>query len=657
MQEVIAREIESVYKDLPNKIPHHLKHEISKSIYHQPISGVSHKQLTDRAFNILVTNLTGFGNVLSEEHEQALYELLMNYTKMIQGQAIGRLAFGLDTGMGKTESVVALITAIYRLGLDHVSILVCQSKVEGLCELKRKLLAMGVPEDKIGLTHSYDYDESKLVAGALPEGYASMPSTRRESRQFQLVTHNKVRGGRDILDFNTFDGESRSLVIWDESLLASDAYSITEAELNKAVHNFCVDNKHKPTHHGVIDYLTRAFAQIQAGFNQDEPSTIHLERLREDAQSHYRFLFSQSQDVYAAALIQLLDMSTEELRLLTTKDGRGVITYRLAVPKELNKVIVLDASWWIRELERLDETIQSTCHFIHPKLKRYDNLTVHQMLFSGSRHNLTTDMSGKAEQRKLSKEIAAVIHGVPIDEAVLIFTYKKRGGGVDFVKTLKSDLTRLGLDVDATVTVGDVTKPRINFLTWGSETSLNEYSYCSNVVLAGILHRSHVDIAAAMAGQSNDLSGDIQHADIKRVLDSEMAHLAFQALSRGTCRKVNNGYAAPMKAWIIHRSLDLRPILETVMSGCKWMPWEEVDPVNKGVIDRTAQSILVYLSSLDDSVSKLSTSQLKKLLKMHDVSKTSWTSALNKVVKLTNKWSLQARSIIRVDLHELYFPA
>lgn len=656
MQAVLDREFKSICDKLPEALSQAQKDEIAQRSYHHLINGVSHQQLTDMSFGILVNNLTGFGNVLSVEHKQALYELLMNYTKMIQGRTVGRLAFGLDTGMGKTESVVALMTAIHQLKLDHVSILVCQSKVEGLCELKRKLIAKGIPEDKIGLIHSYDYDEAKLVSGVVPEGCASMPSTSKaEQRQFQLVTHNRVKGVRDILEFNTYNDNARSLVIWDESLLASDAYSITEAELDKAVHNFCVDNKHKPTHQGVIDYLTQTFSAIQAGFSKDKSSTIQLAKLDSETLGLYRKLFSQSHEAYASALIKLLDMSMQELRLLTTKDGRGVITYKIAVPKELNKVIILDASWWIRELERLDGSISSDTHFIHPKLKRYDNVTVRQMLFSGSRTNLTADMSGKSEQRKVSKEIASVIKATPLDEAILIFTYKRRGQGVDFVSTLKSDLTKMGIDIDATVNVQGNLKPRISFLTWGSETSLNEYSYCNNVILAGILHRSHVDIAAAIAGQSDDLNGSLQHEDIKRVLDSEMAHLAFQALSRGTCRKVNNGYAAPMTAWVIHRSLDLKPTLESVMSGCKWLTWDEVDPVNKGVIDRTAQSILVYLDGLGDSISKLSTSQLKQRLNLSDVSKTSWTSALNRAVKLTNKWCLQSRSLIRVSLHDQYF--
>lgn len=660
MNAVIKHEVESINKTLPANFSEAVKAEIGYNFYHRPIKGVSHHKLTERAFSILVGNLNSYGNILSIKHKHALYELLMNYTKMIQGTTSGRLAFGLDTGMGKTESVVALITAIHELGLDHVSILVCQSKVEGLCELKRKLMAMGVPEDRIGLIHSYRYDPA--IESNLPEGYASLPCTPKDDhRQFQLVTHNRVKGGGDISKFNTYRDEPRSLAIWDESLLVSDSLSITELELRKAVHNFAADKELKADHAGLVKYLNESFAAIKAGFSQDSSVNIRLETLEPDTMTLYKKMLGKYFGEFKSVLTQLLDMSSQELKLLTTKDGQGVITYQIAVPKELNKVAILDASWWIRELERLDSSITSNTHFIHSHLKRYENVTIHQMQFSGSRSNLTADMSGRAEQRKVSKELAAVIKAIPSNQAVLIFTYKRQGNRVDFVQTLKADLKQLGVDTDATVDITRSnqieTKPRINFLTWGSETSLNEYSYCSSVILAGILHRSHVDLAAAIAGQSDDLKSDIQHRDIIRVHHSEIAHLMFQALSRGSCRKVNNGYAEPMKVWVIHRGLHLRPLIETVMGGCKWLEWDEVDPVNAGVIDRTAQTILSFLDGVNDTVSQLSTSQLKKRLELPDISKTSWTSALNKAMSVTKNWCLQGRSVIRVSLHDRLFSA
>ena len=48
--------------------------------------------------------------------------------------------------------------------LNHVSVAVAASKVEALCEMKRSLLEIGVPESKIGLIHSKRYDLAKVEA-------------------------------------------------------------------------------------------------------------------------------------------------------------------------------------------------------------------------------------------------------------------------------------------------------------------------------------------------------------------------------------------------------------------------------------------------------------------------------------------------------------
>lgn len=65
----------------------------------------------------------------------------------------------------------------------------------------------------------------------------------------------------------------------------------------------------------------------------------------------------------------------------------------------------MDASWWIRELQKLDTSItDDATKFINSGLKKYDYVTVHQMFSSGGRSSMTNDFSGSREQRKTSKE-------------------------------------------------------------------------------------------------------------------------------------------------------------------------------------------------------------------------------------------------------------
>jgi hypothetical protein len=273
---------------------------------------------------------------------------------------------------------------------------------------------------------------------------------------------------------------------------------------------------------------------------------------------------------------------------------------------------------------------------------------------------MTNDFSGSREQRKTSKEIATVIKSIPETEGILIFTYISRAGEPDFIALLKEDLTYYGINIEQTVKTkvkgSLIDVPRINFLSWGSETSLNEYSYCSNIILAGILHRSHLDLGSSILGQQGNLTKNLSHTDIKRIHDTELAHLAFQALSRGSCRAINNGYANPMKAWIIHSDISIKTILESVMTGVKWEIWDEIDSDNKGVIARATLNILAYLDNQSSDRPKVSTSVMRKELNLSSLASSTWTKALNSAMTKTKSWSLKDRSVVRVTDFELLFP-
>src|SRR5438552_100884 len=67
----------------------------------------------------------------------------------------GGTVLALPTGMGKTSAIAAFVAALHRLDIG-VAVAVAASKVEALCDLKRKLVRLGVAEAKVGLKHSLD---------------------------------------------------------------------------------------------------------------------------------------------------------------------------------------------------------------------------------------------------------------------------------------------------------------------------------------------------------------------------------------------------------------------------------------------------------------------------------------------------------------------
>jgi len=116
-------------------------------------------------------------------------------------------------GAGKTLGMKVWLAAAWELGTG-ISVAVSACQIEALCQIKDDLIKFGVPEAGIGLRHSYG-------------GAVRWPDTGEADRPFMLVSHARIRGRRDQELFREHRGKPRSLLIWDESLLATQADSMS----------------------------------------------------------------------------------------------------------------------------------------------------------------------------------------------------------------------------------------------------------------------------------------------------------------------------------------------------------------------------------------------------------------------------------------------
>lgn len=616
-----------------------------KYSYHNPINGICHWELTQLAFNTLLTILESYGNEPSLAHRKALYEIVESYTFMAQGVLTGRYAFPLATGLGKTQSIVAWLAALNYFNHNHISVAVCASKVEALCDLKRDLMKWEVPEDSIGLYHTYRYDKSRIGES----GFASLPSTDdHSSKQILLVTHNRVRGKCGPEKYNTFQGNPRNLLIWDESLLVSDTRAINYREVKGGVAWLKAVITGRDKRREVFEYLEACDELLSAELNRARkggpPKVIRLPEIPPSKLHDFKTSLGRHQAV--TPLRSLLDMSQTNQRIALTDQGGGVITYAVVVPRELQNVVILDASHTIRELVKLDTSIKQTnLGRYSENILSYENVTVHQLEHPSGRSTMTKAFSSsKRESRKLSLEITEVVKSIPKDEGIIIFTFKKRDREVNFEKILKRDFMADGIDINAKL--GD--RDRIVWLTWGNETSLSEFSYCSNVIFAGVLHRDHIEIASAIAGQKDDLLTPITTKLVRDVVRSEIGHCLYQAMSRGSCRIVRGGVTLPMNVWLIHRDSTIHELLEKVMPGVNWKVWlSKYVNQNAGKIDTLTLRIIAYLDGLPLTQWKVSTSKIKKELNLKDIPPTTFTLAVQSVCKQSG-WVIQDRSLTRL---------
>jgi hypothetical protein len=593
--------------------------------------------------------LQDYDNVLSDGHGEALIALVGLMTKMAQGELQGRWAFGLPTGMGKSLSIVSWVATLAVADAAHISVAVSCSKVEALCQMKRHMMEQGVSEDQIGLIHSHGQQ-------------ASMPSTGDADRQIMLVTHSRVRDGSKLGQFSHHKGKPRDLLIYDESLITTDSVGLAVRDLKGCIGFLAGKYEDSEKHQPLVTYLRSCLDMIQsklrelaveADSSKATEALVSLPPLECHLRDSFRITLGKSMVNYCA--VQLLDIGQAPIRVIYTGQG-GAVSYTVAVPKELENIIILDASHPVRRLIHLDSTIKDAekelpvVRRIAPlaALKRFDNVTIYQMFSGGGRSTMAADFGKPEKERKVTREIVEVIKKIPLDEAVLVFTHIPKDKLV-YERMLLDDLSKAGIDTKATVTFRGEHKPRICVLRWGSETSLNSHSYCQHVILAGIVQRSQVDLAAAYLGQTGDLTGSVSYEKVKELINSECTHVAYQAGSRGSCRDIVNGFARRMSLYLIHRDASIRTELQKVMPGATWKVWEKQygDP-GEGVVATTASRIAGYLETLPKEIDKVSTKAIKKEVpELAKVAKRTFSHAVQVVEELA-PWRTEGLSLVRM---------
>jgi hypothetical protein len=192
-------------------------------------------------------------------------------------------------------------------------------------------------------------------------------------------------------------------------------------------------------------------------------------------------------------------------------------------------------------------------------------------------------------------------------------------------------------------------RPRLNFLTWGQETSLNDYAWCKNQIQVGILHRSHLEIGGLMVGQAEDPLLEMNQEEIRGGVRSEVRHCFYQALGRTHARIVRNGVAGPTRIWFIDKNNHIREGLEEAgaLPGARWLEWKPQYLITEGKIEKIAKRIKDYLE--EKTISHISSIKLKRELGLQTVPKMTFTEALKEFLRSNWDWRLKGRSLIRFN--------
>ena len=262
--------------------------------------------------------------------------------------------------------------------------------MEPLCDIKRALMDNGVPDEDIGLLHSYTFDPDLIVPGQpLPARHASLPATTdNETKRILLVTHQRVQSAGSPSGFNNYKDEPRNLLIWDETLITSRHRSIDKTDIAKGIGYLAPDVQpggrltNNTALIETLDYLDAAMEIIDAeALDQRKTGRKPKPLTLPPATVEQLDLMLRTIKPWGATapLHQLLEVSQAPIRVVTVnKGGGGVIQYDIAVSPELRNVAILDGSAAILELVALDNTINMDPTF-EGNIKDYSNVTIHQI--------------------------------------------------------------------------------------------------------------------------------------------------------------------------------------------------------------------------------------------------------------------------------------
>jgi hypothetical protein len=618
------------------------------------------------AFELHRQRAESMGQVWSDGHAHAFRELHNAYVLTAAGIHLGRTAWPLAVGTGKTQSLVAFACVQARhvlAGREPRSLLICIERVDQGRDLYNEMVNAGVPAELIGVYHrktAREVAEEGLVPSVSEADACELP--------FLIATHAMMlKGDEFIAKVNTYREHERALVVWDESLIKSQGqhFDLARVEGAAAVLRSAVLDTQSAAFKDARDaatYIESCTARLREEFTKGlagtDPVTVELPRLSPEDETRYHAAIGDAlkgADMLwtggRKGLVEFLEHVQRPVRVIPYMErGRrvGVVHYLTRIPESLTRLIVLDASHNIRRLtSEHDSTLRVTP--INCKVKSFRDVAVRQVVRGAGRETLDKELPRK--DSSFTKRLDAVFTAIPSDEGVVVVTFKanqKRDArlGKTHADHVKRHLARLGIDHTAKLADG---RDRFVFLTWGQHIGVSEYAYCKHVVCVGVLRRDTLDVASCIVGQRNDLSAPhaADPAEVHEVVRSEMFHNIIQAAGRGACRTTVNGAASPMLLTLF--------CVETFPA--EWwqeaMPGVTVDEAHAGATERAAKqsaelkALQDALAGLPDVDRKVSTRTLRVIAGLQSMQADRFARLLTQVK--AEGWKREGRSFVRCE--------
>ncbi len=438
----------------------------------------------------------------------------------------------IDPGMGKTLSMSCFLRAwkdeefrpassvLVAVGrLDHIGALISNA---------------GLAQSDVAVVTS---DENVNALG-VPEG-------RHRSAPVMLTTHEMIRSRTRNTAFSDassfhFQGHSRTLRIWDETLVLAKGVVLRIDDLSALAKDYRQSNP------GLIAAV-EDWQQQLASLEPDRVVTVPSDFA--DLIPGY-FRKGRHNDTLRA----LSDLSGREV--LYVKDpgqGGALAGFSPGLPDDLMPMVIMDASGRVRPTYQLWDQHRGTLERLPDAVNDYSNLEVHLWQRGSGKVSMA-----RSEARATVVNAVAAIINQDATSKWLVVHYKDIAEIVDEL--------RLIVDHDA--------DSRVASLTWGMHDATNEYKDYENVIVVGQLTYGGLNVQALACGAAGSPLADLHAIDTTDFQWGEFQHNLLQALSRASVRKSVNGVAGRCKAYVIATPSEQtdRRVADT-FPGCQMVAW------------------------------------------------------------------------------------
>ncbi|AKO95243.1 hypothetical protein MALG_00024 [Marinovum algicola DG 898] len=396
-----------------------------------------------------------------------------------------------------------------------------------------------------------------------------------------FTTHAMVESRCKGRQFRTaeafhFQGEVRSVRIWDEAMLPGEVVSLDTDQLASLRDPLRLSH---PFLAGLIEDLE---SELKASGSAGCIAWPEVEEVTGVS------LFAAQRGLdqrHASYLDALYALSGRDVLLRKPHNAKTVISAldtRDAIPDDLAPVVVLDASGRVRETYAQWQRTTGKLVRLPSAKKSYRNLVVHVM------DKASGKTAWKSNAAELALEVARKIDSKPEEEWLVVYHKGAIGGCIP--EQIKGLL--------------ETNPDRVRFLNWGKHQGTNDYRHIRNVILAGLINYRppHYEMMARYyGGISSDQ--EVPKALVSEIEAGEHSHHVLQALCRASVRQGCGAECGPCDAYIIApKRSRIRSLLRKTFPGCKvrnWSPVKEKAPT--GQVAKAIEIVQAHFSENPDS--------------------------------------------------------